>query len=769
MPTELELSRPTAKDSPISEHAQQSLGVDLKAYDELARSASEFADEQSSHYGGRTHGSTDRDDNAGEIGVEARSTEPATVLGSKSVSGSISKQGAAGADKLIKRQRRSVFSVKALLAFLALFALASAAMFYWHQYKGEKLADLNFSLGEAIAHSQQLTQASRAALSGESEAFEAAESARVRMAGDVLIMTSDSVLDSVPPVMHPPLQAIRAQWQEASLSIDAILRSQKLLESARWTRSTVFRSSPRMLERSRNVVNITLSGRLSAQRVSKAGELALLTQQISAGVGQYLTPFSGQFGIRGELPELLKSIAPIMDQNSANYRRAAVQVKGIREELNTFSVPLGELLNQSSALQVVEGSQRTLRDDMEVMRTLLVEARGVVPQAGQDREWLTFAGAAMALLAMITGLVASRVYMRGSEARAVEAERQKEVAEQLQAEAKRMNDQNQAAILRLMNELQEVADGDLTVQATVSEDITGAIADSVNYTVEELRNLVSRINSTAEMVNEASSKAQMTSSSLQAASEQQSREIKETGEAVLRMAQQINEVSARASESVEVAQQSLTASQGGSQAVNHAINGMNVLRDQIQETAKRIKRLGESSQEIGEIVELISDLTEQTNVLALNAAIQAASAGEAGRGFTIVAEEVQRLAERSAGATKQVATLIKTIQTDTHDAVAAMERSTQGVIEGTRRSDEAGRSLESIGSVSSQLADLIEGFSETTSRQAASAGTVAQSIQRILLVTEQTSKGTAQTAGSISQLSELAQELKNSVSRFKVA
>ena len=342
-------------------------------------------------------------------------------------------------------------------------------------------------------------------------------------------------------------------------------------------------------------------------------------------------------------------------------------------------------------------------------------------------------------------------------------------ANNLEQAAKRMNDQNQAAILRLMNELQEVADGDLTVQATVSEDITGAIADSVNYTVEELRSLVARINSTAELVNEASSKAQMTATSLQAASEQQSREIKETGEAVLRMAQQINEVSASAAESVQVARQSLRASQHGSSAVNNAIIGMNGIRDQIQETAKRIKRLGESSQEIGEIVELISDITEQTNVLALNAAIQAASAGEAGRGFTIVAEEVQRLAERSGEATKQISALIRTIQTDTQDAVAAMEQSTQGVVEGTRLSDEAGNALDEIGRVSSHLAELIEDFSDTTSKQAASAGTVAQAIQRILLVTEQTSEGTLQTAGSIRQLSELSQELKNSVARFKVS
>jgi twitching motility protein PilJ len=202
--------------------------------------------------------------------------------------------------------------------------------------------------------------------------------------------------------------------------------------------------------------------------------------------------------------------------------------------------------------------------------------------------------------------------------------------------------------------------------------------------------------------------------------------------------------------------------------VENAIAGMNGIRDQIQETAKRIKRLGESSQEIGEIVELISDITEQTNVLALNAAIQAASAGEAGRGFTVVAEEVQRLAERSAEATKQVAALIRSIQVDTQDAVAAMERSTQGVVAGTRLSDDAGNALGEIGRVSTQLAELIEDISRTTSTQASSAGTVAHSIQRILLVTEQTSEGTQQTAGSILQLAELARELKNSVSRFRV-
>jgi twitching motility protein PilJ len=341
-------------------------------------------------------------------------------------------------------------------------------------------------------------------------------------------------------------------------------------------------------------------------------------------------------------------------------------------------------------------------------------------------------------------------------------------AQAKEEEAKATNDQNQAAILRLMNELQEVADGDLTIHATVSEDITGAIADSVNYTVEELRGLVGRVTSTAEQVTAASTHAQEISSELLNATQQQSREIQDASATVLKMATEITDVSRSASESADVARQSVAAATQGAQAVENAIKGMGEIREQIQETSKRIKRLGESSQEIGEITELISDITEQTNVLALNAAIQAASAGEAGRGFSVVAEEVQRLAERSAEAAKQIGALVRTIQTDTHDAVAAMEKSTQGVVEGAKLSDAAGAALADISRVSNRLAELIAGISRSTEQQATSANGVANNMRSILGATQHTQEGTQQTANSIRQLSALAQELKNSVSRFRV-
>ncbi len=354
---------------------------------------------------------------------------------------------------------------------------------------------------------------------------------------------------------------------------------------------------------------------------------------------------------------------------------------------------------------------------------------------------------------------------RGQQA---EIERSRSEALAQEREAKRVNDATQAAILRLMNELQSVAEGDLTQQATVTEDITGAIADSVNYTVEELRSLVGQVQAAAQRVTETTARVENTSIELLAASTEQLREIRETGQSVLDMSTRITQVSSQAQGTADAARQARVAAETGARAVQDAIGGMNTIREQIQETAKRIKRLGESSQEIGEITELISDITEQTNVLALNAAIQAAAAGEAGRGFSVVAEEVQRLAERSADATRQIAALVRAIQADTQDAVLAMERSTREVVEGARLSDNAGAALADIDRLSRQVAELIEQIAHSATREAELASQTAGSIQHIFAVTEQTGEGTRSTVQQVRELARVADELRQSVSRFKI-
>lgn len=333
---------------------------------------------------------------------------------------------------------------------------------------------------------------------------------------------------------------------------------------------------------------------------------------------------------------------------------------------------------------------------------------------------------------------------------------------------KLQNERNQQAIIRLLDEMEGLADGDLTTNATVTEDFTGAIADAMNFTIDQLRNLVSTIKDSVVKLANATDATQNISMELAQASRNQAQEITGASAAINEMAVSIEQVSANASESATVAEKSVDIAKKGGEVVRNTITGMDTIREQIQETSKRIKRLGESSQEIGDIVSLINDISDQTNILALNAAIQASMAGEAGRGFAVVADEVQRLAERSGNATKQIEALVKTIQTDTNEAVISMEASTAEVVHGARLAQDAGVALEEIERVSKSLADLIQNISNAARQQAASAGHVSNTMNVIQEITNQTSEGTQNTANSIGKLAELADELNNSIAGFKL-
>jgi twitching motility protein PilJ len=370
------------------------------------------------------------------------------------------------------------------------------------------------------------------------------------------------------------------------------------------------------------------------------------------------------------------------------------------------------------------------------------------------REIVQYLPIVLIALALITLLTMRRVYRGMTQSRKL-AEAQSE-----------QNDRNQRAILRLLDELGSLADGDLTVQATVTEDITGAIADSINYAVEALRGLVTTIERTAIQIDAAARQTQASATHLARASENQSQQVANSTESIANMAVSIEEVSGNAERSADVARHSVDVAHKGSQAVRRTIEGMNAIRETIQETSKRIKRLGESSQEIGNIVELINDIAEQTNILALNASIQASMAGEQGRGFAVVADEVQRLAEKSANATKQIEVLVRTIQSDTNEAVVSMERSTTDVVSGALLAENAGASLDEIEKVSNQIASLVQNISNTARQQATAAAGMARNMGVLQEISAQTAESTGATSEAIGKLAVQAAELRKSVTGF---
>jgi twitching motility protein PilJ len=635
------------------------------------------------------------------------------------------------------------------------------------------------AVGQAMMQSQRLAKSVSQALVGGAAAFpEVRESAEVLARNMRGLKDGNAEMAAAPAAARDAIEPLMVMVDRAEKNAAVVVGQQKTLTQVGQALRAINRQSSELLETAETVAALKLQQDASAAEISAVGQLVMLTQRIGKSANEFLTTE----GVSPEAVFLLgkdlnsfREIGNGLLNGSAELRLPATKDPQTRERLTQLlaqyektRVDAGAILGNLQGLVGAREAQAAIVADSEPLRTGLAQVQERLADSGVGvGRWALVVLGALALLA--GGYGSLRMFMGDQAQRARQAEIQRVHAQRQEHEAKRVNDANQAAILRLMNELQTVAEGDLTQQATVTEDITGAIADSVNYTVEELRTLVSQVQGTVSRVTDTTQQVENTSTELLAASTEQLREIHETGEAVLQMAGRINQVSAQAQQTAEVARRSLAAAETGRAAVQNTIGGMNTMRDQIQETSKRIKRLGESSQEIGEITELISDITEQTNVLALNAAIQAASAGDAGRGFSVVAEEVQRLAERSGDATRQIAALVKAIQADTQDAVGAMERSTQGVVESTKLSDAAGSALGDIDRVTRQLAELIEQISGNAREEARSANVVAANIQHIFAVTEQTGEGTRSTAQMVRELSRTAEELKQSVARFKIA
>ena len=673
----------------------------------------------------------------------------------------------------LAQQQRALFGIVAL----GVVALMAGA---WFAITGANRGAAQVgATGQALMQSQRLAKSVSQALLGSASAFgEVRESSEVLARNVRALKDGGEDIQAAPFAAQGAIEPLMPLIDRAEKNAAVVLAQQKTLTQVGQALRAINRQSSELLETAETVSSLKLQQEAGPAELSAVGQLVMLTQRIGKSANEFLTTE----GVSPEAVFLLgkdlnsfREIANGLLSGSAELRLAPARDAQTKERLQQLitqyektRTDASAILNNLQGLVAAREAQSSVVADSEPLRQGLEDVQSKLSGTGLGGGslFLLLLGAA----ALVTGgLGFLRLASADQDQRMQVAESQRQQAQRQEQEAKRVNDANQAAILRLMNELQTVAEGDLTQTATVTEDITGAIADSVNYTVEELRMLVEQVQGAVGRVTDTTQQVESTSTELLAASTEQLREIRETGESVLQMAGRINQVSSQAQQTASVARQSLAAAESGRQAVQNTIGGMNAMRDQIQDTAKRIKRLGESSQEIGEITELISDITEQTNVLALNAAIQAASAGEAGRGFSVVAEEVQRLAERSADATRQIAALVKAIQTDTQDAVAAMERSTQGVVESTRLSDAAGSALGDIDRVTRQLADLIERISQQASQEAQSANVVASNIQHIFAVTEQTGEGTRSTAQMVRELSRTAEELKASVSRFKIS
>jgi twitching motility protein PilJ len=649
------------------------------------------------------------------------------------------------------------------------FLLFAALMVFLDGRQSAQGAAASATATEMQMLSQRLARGSALAAQGQADGFTAVRNSRERFKTDLdaLIgggstrgVTLDTASDETTVKL---LNNVKARWERVDQAANSLVSNETSLTSLAKGLDALNSGNNALLDLSQQAsAQIAQSGG-SLREIEYANQLAVLSQRIAKNanalassdeidpeVAFLLGKDSGTF--RDILNGLLKGsdtlrLAPVRSDE------ARLTLTDLQKRFTAYETGTNAILTNMPRLVIAKQAARSINTEAEPLlndTTKLADAYENSPL----RKWTLGFAIGFALLALLMLLLLGKVFLDDARIRAMESEGE--------------NKRNQEAILRLLNEMGNLADGDLTVQASVTEDVTGAIADSINFTIEELRTLVRGINSATDQVTKATQETQAISNRLYEASQRQNREIQQASASVLQMAQSINEVSQTANQSARVAQQSLAAAEKGGQVVQNQIAGMNEIRTQIQDTSKRIKRLGESSMEIGEIVELISDITEQTNVLALNAAIQAASAGEAGRGFTVVAEEVQRLAERSGEATKQIEAIVKTIQADTQDAVAAMEKSTVGVVEGTKLSDAAGQALTEIQKVSRDLADLISRISAQTQMQSTSVTDVTRGMQGILKITEETTEGTKQTNVSIGQLTKLAAELRSSVAGFKV-
>ena len=617
-------------------------------------------------------------------------------------------------------------------------------------------------------HSQQLAKSASEAAEGNLDAFVELANARSQIALAMEGLKSGDDLRSMPALpnsMLGPLGDLDGTWSRMSENSRSIVERESLIMELAAASDAFTGVIPRIQtltdEAARELTRTSAPG----QQIFVAGRMLVFSDRILRHMNEVLRGGPGAPAAADSLAteinyldQMINALLKGSQRVGVTQVRNAAAVKALSEVRRIFSTArpaMDTLLDSSGELLAV----RLAADEIFIdSKTLFDQARTVSERVNEHsgtKVWPSLWSGTLALV-VILALVAwlARSFLV--------AERQRALLAGMQ------NQRNQQAILRLLDEMSSLADGDLTVRATVNDEVTGAIADSVNFAVEQLRELVTGINVTAQTVAESAQETRSKTSQLAEASARQAEQVQTVTATINEMSQSFDGMAGRSRESSEVAERSVAIAHKGAEMVQQTINGMDNIRDQIQETSKRIKRLGESSQEIGDIVELINGIAEQTNILALNAAIQSASAGGAGRGFAVVADEVQRLAERATNATRRIELLVQNIQADTSEAMVSMESTTTEVVNGARKAEDAGEALGRIEKVSTDLSKLIAEIASEAQSQSRTATGVADAMNEIRDVSIQTSEGTNLTARSLSELAALVAKLSESVADFKL-
>ncbi len=635
-------------------------------------------------------------------------------------------------------------------------------------YKTARFGGANTAASNLQVNSQKLANQSREAVNGDAAAFKAVRATKAQIEADVKLLNDrfGSAMD-----VSGPIGAATATWVPMGKSADQILASESAVLAVAGNAKNFTDRVPQLqaqLDEMGRAMSSTGSAPsqvfMAVRQSVLAASMAKSVAEMRAGgtgasvAGERLVRDAGVFAqVLNGLREGDQAMGVQKLTNAtalATLNQATTLWVEMKKDLDAIVESSDKLFRaQTAATDLTTGSNRLLDDSVK-----LFSAFTAFSSSGEGSNMFSIGSLPISVLSGLLAAI-SILFLVVSLNRA--QRRRYESSMEL-------NNRNQEAIMRLLDEMGSLAEGDLTVKATVTEDMTGAIADSINFAVEQLRSLVQTINDTSVQVASSAQETQATAMHLAEAAEHQAQQIDTATNRINEIATSINQVSRNSAESADVAQRSVEIATKGAGVVRQTIVGMDSIRGQIQETSKRIKRLGESSQEIGSIVELINDISEQTNILALNAAIQAASAGEAGRGFAVVADEVQRLAERTSNATKRIEALVQTIQADTNEAVSSMEQTTSEVVAGARLAEDAGTALGEIETVSNTLAGLIRGISSAAQQQSAAATDITQTMTTIQSITAQTSQGANQTAASIGNLAQLAADLRRSVADFKL-